>query len=374
MARSIPKTMLKIGIECEAIEEDTHGIARAITKLLEEIARRPELQQEFKFYLYFKSKIPNHPYLDNPIFEKRVVGPNSFSLYYYLALPIRLLFDGLDVMYFTNYMLPLIFIGKSLVLSTHDAYYEARSKNISFRYRLAYRIFATWGAVHATKVMAISEFGKQELQQAYGINPDRIVVNHLAVDPPLDVPPYSLQKYFLFVGQAFPRRHLKETLLAFEKIARTYPEVNFIFAGKDKYLPPIIENLAQEINEHLGSERVMIKEHVTDEKLASLYAGAHAVTYISSKEAFGLPPLEGLSYKALPIVADTAMSREIFGDAAFLVARPELVEDIAQALENSLINTQHHDAIFAARESILQKFTWQGHLDRFIAIVRGIAN
>jgi len=365
--------MLKIGIECESIEYDSYGIARAINKLLEEIARRPELQQEFKFYLYFKSKIPNYPYLNNPIFIKRIIGPGSFSLYYYVMLPIRLLFDGLDVMYFPNYMLPLIFVGKSLVLSVHDAYYEARSKNIPFRYRLAYRIFATWGAIHGTKVMAISEFGKRELEQVYGINPNRIVVNYLAVDPPTDVPPYSLQRYFLFVGQAFPRRFLRETLLAFEKIARAFPDVNFIVVGKDRYSPPIIQNLVEDINEHLGSERIVIKDQVGDDKLASLYVAAQAVTYISAKEAFGLPPIEGLAYKAMPIVADTAMSHELFGEAAFFVKRPDSIEEIAQVLEESLINTEKRNTILAAREAILQKFTWRGHADRFLAIVRDIA-
>ncbi|MDP2647696.1 MAG: hypothetical protein Q8P35_00410, partial [Candidatus Yanofskybacteria bacterium] len=65
--------MLKIGIECESIENDSWGIARIINKLLEEIASRPELQKEFKFFLYFKSKVPNYAYLNNPIFVKRIV-------------------------------------------------------------------------------------------------------------------------------------------------------------------------------------------------------------------------------------------------------------------------------------------------------------
>ncbi|MEX2052703.1 MAG: hypothetical protein WD898_00545, partial [Candidatus Paceibacterota bacterium] len=65
--------MLKIGIECESIEDQTWGVGRMITKLLEEISKRPELQKEFRFFLYFKARIPNLPYLDNPIFIKKVV-------------------------------------------------------------------------------------------------------------------------------------------------------------------------------------------------------------------------------------------------------------------------------------------------------------
>ena len=58
--------MYKIGIECESIEDQSWGVGRIVKKLLEEISKRPELQKEFKFFLYFKSKIPDLPYLDNP--------------------------------------------------------------------------------------------------------------------------------------------------------------------------------------------------------------------------------------------------------------------------------------------------------------------
>ena len=366
--------MLKIGIECESIEEDFHGIARLINKLLEEIAKRPELRKEFQFYLYFKHRIPDYPYLDNPIFTKRIVGPNSFSLYYYLVLPIRLLFDRLDVVYFPNYMLPLIFVGKSLVLSVHDAYYESRSTNIPHRYRLAYAIFATWGAVHGTRVMAISEFGKRELAHVYGIDPNRIVVNHLAVEPPLDVQPYSTQRYFLFVGQAFPRRSLREALLAFQRIAGKHPDVNFIIAGRDRYSPPIIESLTEEINEHLGSERVTLKDRLTDRELASLYTGAQALVYVSTKEAFGLPPLEGLAYGVVPVVADTEVSRELFGDSAFFVKDPGSVDETARVLEDALTDGEKRSSILSNRVGIVKEFTWQKHTDRFLRIVREIAS
>src|SRR3989344_2309439 len=99
--------MKRIGIECESIENDSWGVARLTNKLLEEISRRPELQKKFEFYLYFKSKIPDYTYLENPIFKKKIVKlpvvPSSFSLYYYLYLPIFLWFKRVDVMFFRNY-------------------------------------------------------------------------------------------------------------------------------------------------------------------------------------------------------------------------------------------------------------------------------
>jgi len=361
--------MIKVGIECEPIEEDTYGIASLINNLLKEIARRPELEKEFKFYLYFKSEIPKYKYLDAPIFEKRLIGVPSFSLYYYVLLPIRLWFDRLDMMYYTNYMLPIIHLGKSLVFSAHDAFYEAKSRNIPFRYRLAYRIFCTWAAWRATKLIAMSEFGKRELQKAAGIDPDRIIVNHLGVNKPReDIVAYP-GNYILFVGQAFPRRHLKETLLAFEKITSQFHDLNFIAVAPDKYSPPIIKNLIHKINERLGTDRITYRERVTDDELAALYKGAGAVAYISSKEAFGLPPLEALAYGTVPIVADNELSHELFDTSAVFVSNPNSIDEIAAALIKAL-NFETRAKITSTRQLIVERLSWQAHTDRFLNIVR----
>lgn len=368
--------MIKVGIECESIESDSHGIARLITELLKEIARRPELEKEFIFYLYFKSHIPDLPYLKAPIFHTRLVRlpllPPSFSIYYYVLLPIRKIFDGLDIMYYTNYMLPLIHTGKSLVFSAHDAFYEARSKNIPFRFRIAYRIFCGWAARHATKLIAMSEFGKQELMKAAGIGPDRILVNHLAVSPaPANVQPHPGQ-YILFVAQAFPRRHLRETLLAFEKIAPQYPELKFVAIGPDKYPTPVIDDLMTKINQGLDAESIQHLDHVTDDELASYYAGAQAVAYVSSKEAFGLPPLEALAYDTVPVVADNELTHELFGTSgAIFVHDPESVDEIEEGLRQAL-DPVVRDAVLAHRESILASFTWKAHTDRFLTIIRHV--
>lgn len=368
--------MLKVGIECESIENDSWGIARIINKLLEEIARRPELQKEFKFFLYFKSKIPDYPYLDNPIFHKEVVWQpfpyKSFVLYYYVFLPIRLWFAGLDAMFYPNYMLPIIHLGKSLVLLTDDIWHEMRSAQQRFHHRLAYWVFGYWGAWFASRIMAISETSKKELVRLFGINPARITVNHLAVDTPHEAARKDIRPYILFVGQAFPRRHLKETLEAFERIAPDFPDLDFQIVGTDKYTPRILPALAEEINARLGSRRIRHTAYATDEELAEHYANAKAVTYISSREAFGLPPLEALAYGSVPVVADNAMSHEILGDNGFFVPDPDSAASIADTLRDMLTNAAKYESVRHNARRVAERFTWKAHADRFIRIVKDL--
>ncbi|MBI2063021.1 MAG: glycosyltransferase family 4 protein [Candidatus Yanofskybacteria bacterium] len=366
--------MLKIGIECESIEGlESWGIGRIVKNLLEEISLRPELTSEFRFFLYFKSHIPKLPFLDNPIFVKKVSGVSSFSLYYYLLLPIKLWFEKLDLMFLPNYMLPILFLGKSLVMLTEDIYYEIHTSTLPFRYKLAYKIFAGWWtARHATKIMAISETSKKEMAQLFKINPTRIVVNQLGVDQPKPITNYQLPitNYILYVGQAFPRRHLRETMLAFELISSRFPDLKLVAIGKDKYNPPIIKTLVKEINNRIGKEKIIYKEYVSENELVQLYAHAKLLVYVSSKEAFGLPPLEALGHGVPAVVSDSEISHEIFGDNAFFVSNPDDPNSIAEAITKGLTNETKRQEIKNARQSILTKYTWQKHTDKFLEIIR----
>ena len=186
--------MMKVGIECESIEAHQWGVGRIVSKLLEDISRRPDLAGEFKFYLYFKSRIPDLPYLENPIFVKILVGKSvesitpggtaalPFSLYYYLLLPLRLRSDELDATYFPNYMLPMLFTGRSVVDLTEDVYYEAHDGSNPFLWRLGFKVFCWWAARRGTRIETFSESSKKELTKLFRIPADRIAVNYHGVN------------------------------------------------------------------------------------------------------------------------------------------------------------------------------------------------
>ena len=126
--------MIKIGVECESIEgkNPVFGVGRMIIKLLEEISRRPELKKDYRFVLYFKDNVPDTPFLKASVFEIKLTPVpffknRLFPIYYFALLPMRLWFDRPDVMFWPNYMLPLIAFGKSVVMLTEDVYYETRT-------------------------------------------------------------------------------------------------------------------------------------------------------------------------------------------------------------------------------------------------------
>ena len=375
---------IKVGIECEQIEGEIWGVGKIITKLLENIASQPELKKDFEFYLYFKSTIPQLSFLDNPIFHKKIINQpfqhKSFVLYYYVLLPVQLWFERLNVMFFPNYMLPIIFFGNSMVMLTEDIYYEMRSKQQRFHHRLAYRVFATWATWRANKIMAISETSKKELVRLFDIEPARIFVNQLAIDT-LSTSVFTRGtlvnhpvNYLLFVGQAFPRRHLVESLLAFEKIAPDFKDLQFIIVGPDKYNPPRIKQLRQDINSRLGNERIIWHERVSQEELLQLYTHALAIIYISDREAFGLPPLEGLAQGSVPVVANNALGHELFDEYAVFVSNSDSIDEIVMALREVMTNSTLREKIKEHASEIIKHYTWKAHTDRFLEIIKSMTH
>ncbi|MBX4190380.1 glycosyltransferase, partial [Candidatus Parcubacteria bacterium] len=177
--------------------------------------------------------------------------------------------------------------------------------------------------------------------------------------------PNKFGKYILYVGQMFPRRHAFESILAFEKIAPNFPDLKFVLVGTDKYEPPRIAGLIEQVNARLGSERIIHYTYIEDDReIASMYAHAELFVYISSSEAFGLPPVEAASHGVPVIVSDSPINHELFGDAAFFV--PEFTtEAIAKEMKEGLENTSKRESFKDSYKNLMPDLSRYNFAKRF---------
>ncbi|MGZ6972953.1 MAG: glycosyltransferase [Acidimicrobiia bacterium] len=370
-----------IGIECESLEGQTWGVGRIVEKLIEALGDRESVRERFRITLYSNGPLPASVHYDDRLFASRPVGlpallgssdRSSFSLYYFLLLPLALRRDRPRAMFYPSYMLPFGAPRRSLVLLTDDVFREAEDPGLSLRHRMLYRIFSLgWAKAHATRVMTLSEASAEHLADR-GIERSRIVVNPPAVDAPRpDVAPAPFHT-FLWVGQAFPRRHLREALRAFRTIADTEP-ATFRIIGPDRYPTPTVGPLVDDINRALGRPAVVWDEYVADDDLAAAYSSAGAIVYVSATEAFGLPPLEALSYGTPAVLADTPVNRELYGPHAFYVPHPITEAAIATTMRASMHDTARREAIRAAAGSITERYAWGRYSDRFLAAMTDLS-
>ena len=203
----------------------------------------------------------------------------------------------------------------------------------------------------------------------------------MGVDTPHSIQNTSGDQYILYVGQAFPRRHLKETILAFEKLItqqNEHPyklenvgmsELKLVAIGPDKYEIPTIGRLISEVNGRLDRQAIIHKDYVKDNELVDLYAGAKALVYVSDREAFGLPPMEALSFGVPPVIADNELGHELFGEYAFYAEGSD-AGGIVKAIHQALTDMEKIEKIKTEGPEFVKKYNWKNFTDKWLGSVQ----
>ncbi len=386
---NIESPKIKVGIECSDLEDVRYGIGKTLIRLVSYLTENREVRNNYAFYLYFKGNIPNDKILKHPIFRKRLLripsAPLSFNIFYHIYIPAAYCWHNLKTCVFFPYMLPAFFKGKSIVMLTNDVIYEIKRKALPFRYRLGYGLFSWWAAKRADRIMSLSNYAKDIIAQSYNISPDKIFVNNLGIDKIFDEQPEQKvientkrklglgNNFITFVGQAFPRRRLRETLLAFKKVKSPRDNLQFLFVGADKYPDSSLQDLISNINGKFGDKTVVYRNRLNEDELRSVYAATKVIAYISTSEAQGLPPMEALKYGTPALLKDYGLSRELFKDNAFYVQDETDVDEITLVMQRALNEKGTLEKIRKKGYKIASQYTWEKCVETLIHEIKQIA-
>lgn len=205
----------------------------------------------------------------------------------------------------------------------------------------------------AKRFIAVSRFTADELVARLHVDPARVDVVPHGVAPltngrvePERVP--DVERYVLFVGETEARKDVATLLEA----ARLLPDsvrhsTAVVIAGK---------NGASSGLNTVGV-RVDAVGEVSDQRLASLYAGAAAFVFPSRYEGFGFPVLEAMQYGAPVIASDAAGVPEAAGDAALAFPAGD-ARALAGALQRVLEETPFARALSDKGRARAATMTW----------------
>ena len=234
-------------------------------------------------------------------------------------------------------------------------------------------------AATATHIITDSHFSKGELARYLNLEPDRIDVVHLGVDPVRVAPgePLVEQPYVLFVGETEARKGIDVLEAALAKL-REPPLL--IIAGKRAGNDQVAQGDAGAGRGDAGAgqgdvdaagasstARVQYLGHVSDATLASLYVHARVVVYPSRYEGFGLPVLEAMAYGAPVISSDAAGMPEAGGDAALYFPSGD-VNALANALDMVLNEDDLADNLRELGRRRAAQMTWDVTASQTIGI------
>ena len=206
------------------------------------------------------------------------------------------------------------------VLTVQDLSFERRPELMGAKDRLVFKAVVPRSARRAARVLAISERTKADLVELYGIDPARIVVTPLGVDPVFS-PGGERGEFLLFVSAIHERKDPRAAAVAARELG-----LRLVVVG-----PAKDPQLADELR-GLGAE---LRGYVDKDELARLYREAACFVFPSRYEGFGLPVLEAMASGTPVVAAPDPAVREVAGDAAVYADSGGLAPAIMEALARS---------------------------------------
>lgn len=244
-------------------------------------------------------------------------------------VPVEWLIGKIDVFHSSDWTQPPTDAFK--VTTIHDLV-PLRFPNISHpKIVEVHKRRLEWVAKEVDRIIAVSEFTKQEIVELLGISQEKIRVIHEAPDP--SVKPssksqidsvkksYRIDGSYLLVVGADPRKNVPVIIQAFKKFNE---KLKLVIVGR------VWERLPD-------NKDVIPVGHVPQEDLVALYSGAQALVYTSLYEGFGLPILDAMQVGCPVVTSKISSMPEVAGDAAVLVT-PTDPNEIAKGIEKVLSN------------------------------------
>ncbi len=250
------------------------------------------------------------------------------------------------------------------VVTIHDLAFLRWPEQVPKR-RATYLSRAVGAATRqAERVIAVSEATRRDVIELLQVDPDRIDVTPLGVDPRFHRPSAEAivefreanelsRPFVLAVGTREPRKNLPTLIRAFARMKNEIPH-ELVHAGGAGWKP---EELERAIAETQLGDRLRFVDYVPHEALPFWYSAADCFVMPSLYEGFGLPLLEAMACGAPCIAANRSSLPEVVGDAAYL-CEPD-VESIANALATVLHDGEQRHQLRLAGPNRAKQFTWR---------------
>ena len=365
-----------IGYEAKRIVRNGTGLGSYGRTLVNDIARH----QEVSLRLYapdagrddLRNQVITTP---NVTFCYPQPSPMPFhkALWRTKGVTSDLQHDGVDVYHGLSGELPLgirktgirsVVTIHDLIFLRHPEYYNWIDTQIyAWKFRQTIK--------EANHIIAISECTKRDIMEYGQVDEHKISVIYQSYSPrfkgitekPL---PYQLpQRYILSVGTIETRKNI---LLAVKALQRLSEDISLVIVGRRT---PYTDTVEKYIADNHLSQRVLILNHVTDEQLPALYAGAEVFVYPSRYEGFGIPIIEAIGC-GLPVVACTGSCLEEAGGPDSLYVDPDDDEAMAVAICQMLRGAEGREERISRSRSYIRRFEGQDVAGQVIDLYRSL--
>jgi glycosyltransferase involved in cell wall biosynthesis len=364
---------MKIGIDSRMYGPSVGGggLGRYVEQLVEKLQ---VLDSKNRYVLFLKEENIAAP---SENFQKVLADIHWYGMQEQLKLPNIIDEQNLDLIHFPHWNVPLS-IKTPFVVTIHDLILleQPRSARITTRnalvYQAKYQIFKRvlkHALTKSKKIIAVSNYTKRSIQEYFPEIPsDKISVvyegmtdlrpDHFTSETKrskhLDHIP-AHEKYFLYVGNAYPHKNLESLLHAFSFFHKLHPDIHLVLAGRSDVFYQRLRKELQEID--VPESVVTFVMNPTDHELALLYQHASVYLFPSKCEGFGLPPLEAMSFGVPVLASNASCLPEILGQAA-LYFSPDDIEEMVSVMEKVISDDMLMDEMSRRGQTQVKQYSW----------------
>ena len=275
------------------------------------------------------------------------------------------------------------------VITVHDLLEHMYGSRDASSFRRSLHFYLTRRVLRkAARVIAVSQFTKNEIEKLLAISDERIEVVYNAIDERFlhghatDVDREMIaQRYLvnypfiLYAGAIRPHKNVVRIIEAFSALKNELqkeerlPDLKLIIIGDDLSSHP---RLRRTVVRSGVQNDVRFLGFVPIEVLRIFYDVAKVFVFPSLYEGFGLPPLEAMAHGTPVVTSTTSSLPEVAGNAALLV-NPENVFEIRRGLQRALLDPALRAQMKQRGYEQAQRFSWTASVSRILEIYREVA-
>jgi len=353
---------MRFSIDAHAIGRHLTGNEVYVRSLLEGFAA---LDKKSEFIAYTSVRGAEE-YVPAPIRTSRVSENPFVRLGVDLSRRVR---EDKPALLHVQYTAPL-FCPAPVVVSIHDVSYLEHPEFFTRSRRMQLQFTVERTVRRAAKILTLSEFSRNGIAKAYGLDPSKIAVVPAACSDIFKPVSRAKAKAFvegrfqieqpfvLFVGDLQPRKNPLGLIHAFESLVVNCPELphHLVMVGKDTWNSPRVHQAAE--NSPFGN-RIHFTGWVDDSELLQLYNACDIFAFPSFYEGFGIPILEAMACGRAVACAQTSAMPEVAGKSAVLFD-PHSTDGMMAAMRDLLRNAELRARMERAGLQNASRFTWRG--------------
>jgi glycosyltransferase involved in cell wall biosynthesis len=280
-------------------------------------------------------------------------------------------------------------LGCPYILTVHDLLEHMYGSRHASSLRRSVHFYLTRRVLRkAARVIAVSQFTKNEIEKLLAIPDKRIEVVYNAIDErflyghateadrELIAQRYLVNyPFILYAGAIRPHKNVVRIIEAFSSLKselqkeQLFPDLKLIIIGDDLSSHP---RLRRTVVRSCVQNDVRFLGFVPIEVLRIFYDVAKVFVFPSLYEGFGLPPLEAMAHGTPVVTSNTSSLPEVAGNAALLV-NPENVFEIRRGLQRALLDSVLRAQMKQRGYEQAQKFSWTSSVSRILEIYREVA-